>query len=237
MLTFRSDSVSSPVHTTKTQGKLTTMFKITLARPPAAAEFEVGSIAEAVGILQQEESALVNLFRIADGLSGGGGASEEQGEEVSAPGTAAAPEAPKTRKPRAPKADAVAPAPIPVPSAAPPSPPAPNLTLPADGGIPAFLDRSGGAPAGAPPPPPLLPAAPALVPTPPVSGPVTAKVVAELQRRAAASADGGKGLVTWLAAPGNGYVVAQASFAEAIEVLHQLGDAKTVALLAPLQLT
>jgi hypothetical protein len=175
--------------------------EVTLSRPPASTTFEVGSFAEAVAILSENESALIQLFTLADKL--GGGAGDEAGGEEQA----ATAEAPKTRKPRTPKAEAVAPAPLPVPSAAPAPPaPPPNLAPAVDGGIPPFLQRDAAvtpappAATAAPPAPPPLPNAPPIAPAPPNT--LATKVVAELERRAKGSADGGKALADWLAAYG-----------------------------------
>lgn len=194
--------------------------RVTLSRPPAQVDFEVGSISEAVGILQSEESALVQLFTIADKMNGGG----EEAEQV-----ALAAEPKKERKTRAPK-EAVAPPPMPVPSAAaPPSPPvAPVAPTPIDttegpNGVPKFLDRSGGAPAGQPLPPP---APPPLVPAAPNFA-LGNRVADVLEAKAATAADAGKSLVTWLQHPGLGGIVRNdpsVTFQEAVAVVRMTTD-------------
>jgi hypothetical protein len=207
---------------------------VSVSSPGVELHFETGSIKEAVAVFADEDTELTRIFGgsilakidFAEAV-----AAEETGGEATAE---AAPEAPKAKPGRKPKAvEAVAPAPLPVPSApsAPPSPPTPPPAAPAapaaaDEGIPAFLART-----PAPPAPPSPPVAP------PVSGPVTAKVVAELTKRATGAPDGGQALVTWLAHPATGgFVVPGASFDEAVAVLHQLGDAKVAGLLGPLGL-
>lgn len=135
-------------------------------------------------------------------------------------------------------ATAVAPPPAPIPGVSvPPVPAAPTAPVdsaPNANGIPAFLDRqnpnaAANAPVAtmAPPPPPApaapAPAAPAPAPKPPV-GTLAPKIVAELRGRATGSADGGKGLVDWLA--GAALVVPNATFDEAMECLQFLDDAK-----------
>jgi hypothetical protein len=150
----------------------------------------------------------------------------------------ATPEPPKTRKKRgADPAAAVAPPPIPVPSAAPTPPTSavtpPSLALPADGGIPAFLDRTAGAPPAAqtpppPAPPPLLPQAPALVPAAPNFA-LGNKVADVLEAKAAAAIDKGASLVTWLQHPGLGSIVRNdpsVTFEEAVAVVRMTTDDK-----------
>jgi hypothetical protein len=56
-------------------------FKITIERAPIGVEFEVGSIAEAISILEQEDTNLRRVVSIGDSLSGNGG-EVEQGTDV-----------------------------------------------------------------------------------------------------------------------------------------------------------
>lgn len=206
-------------------------FKITISRPPMEIEFKTGSVSEAVSILQQENTELNRAFQEGTALldraiDAAAAETTEAAQGETATTTAAEPK--KERKKRgADPAAAVAPAPLPVPaSPSPPAPPTPaSLAIPADGGIPAFLDRTGQA-AAAPPPPPLLPAAPPVAPAPPVSGPVGQKIIAELEKRASGSADNGKSLADWLALPTVGLTVPGATFVEAIDCLRMIGDAK-----------
>lgn len=187
--------------------------KVTLSRPPAAVEFEVGSFAEVVGMLSDNESTLVNLFSIADRMNG---ASEGTGGEVPAATEGAAPTETKTRKPRTPRVEAVAPAPLPVPGATPVPPTPPNLAPAPDGGIPPFLART-----PEPPAPPPLPNAPPIAPAAPVNS-LAPKVVAELETRAKGSADGGKALADWLASCG--LVKAGSNYADALSVVAIASD-------------
>ncbi len=204
-------------------------FQITLSRPPAAASFEVGSIAEAVAVLQQEESALLSLFKVADGLNGPSEPAAPEAPGGVESGTAESNGSKPARRGRAPK-EAVAPAPIPVPSAAPAAPVAPAAPTPpvappnlqeGANGIPAFLDRSLQTPTP-PAPPPLLPNAPALAPPP--TGVLAAKVVAELERRAKGAPDQGKALADWLAACG--LTVPGMSYGDALAAVAFISDDK-----------
>lgn len=140
----------------------------------------------------------------------------------------ATPEAPKKRgrksKNQSDPATAVAPPPAPVPGAT--APAAPVDTTPNANGIPAFLDRAAAPPAPAAPAAPVATMAPPPPPAPPAPpvGTLAPKIVAELRGRATGSADGGKGLVEWLA--GAALVVPNATFEEAMECLQFLDDAK-----------
>lgn len=171
--------------------------EVTLSRPPASTTFEVGSFAEAVAILSENESQLIQLFTLADKMSGA--ATAGGGEEPEAATETAAAEPKKERKPRAPKVEAVAPAPLPVPTTA------PDLTIPADGSVPGFLARPAAPPAppapqtAAPPPPPPLPNAPPLAPAAPT---LASKVVAHIEGKVANAADGGAAYVIWLQGAG-----------------------------------
>jgi len=179
-------------------------FKITVERLPLRVEFEVGSIAEAVGVLEQEDSQLRKIGSIADELNG-----NAPGQDV------AAPEAPKKPRGRPAKntpdpATAVAPAPLPVPTAV------EGLEIPAA----LKRDANNSAPAvAAPPPPPPAPPAPSIVPP---SGILAGKIIADLDKRKAGSADDGAALVTWLASAN--VVQAGASYDEAVAVVRLMRD-------------
>jgi hypothetical protein len=217
--------------------------KVTFKRPSLEAETEVGSFSELAGLLQNEEATLVKLFgsdmeMVLAGVNAAGaqGAVQEAVGEAGVTG-----DTPKVRKKRqgADPATAQAPAPIPVPNAAPaaPTPPAASLALPADGGIPAFLDRTT---AASPPPPPLVPppAAPPVAPVAPTPpGVLGAKVEAELRRRGTDKA-AQDGIVAWLVNPAvaGKYIMPGASFEEALSVILMTTDDKLTGLLGPLQI-
>lgn len=147
----------------------------------------------------------------------------------------------KAAESAAPAPVATAPAPIPMPGQAAPTAPAPQDGL----AIPEFLRRDQEAPAAPPavaaPPPPAAPAPAAVTaPPPPAAPPATSPnaeavalaeaIVADLQARKEASADGGAALAKWLAE--SGYVVANATFDEAVAVLRFPTDLATIKPLA-----
>lgn len=204
-------------------------FKWTLSRPGIELEFETGSIREAIGILEQDGSQISEVFGFTMG--------------VPAAAPAAEPE-PKTRKSRkgADPATAVAPDPLPVPSEAAPVPPllvapvapttatlppnaftghpgvpAPALVIPADGGIPPFLQREAAPALAALPSPPLAP-------TPPPVGVLGPKVVAALDIHKLGKADGGQALADWLATAG--LTIKGASYDDACRVVLMTSDEK-----------
>lgn len=199
--------------------------KITVARSPITAEFDVGSIGEAIAILSESKDKFTELLGLADTMSG---ADEQEGAPVSLQlvprygaddgqsGSAVTEAAP--RKPRKPKIEAVAPAPLPVPQA---PAPAPAAADPLD--IPEALRRSAppvappAPPAAAAPPPPLLPAAPSVAPALPPTSPLAAPIVADLDKRRKASVNDGKDLADWLA--GAGLIAKGASYDEAVAVV------------------
>jgi hypothetical protein len=127
-------------------------FKITIERAPIGVEFEVGSIAEAISILEQEDTNLRRVVSIGDSLSGNGG-EVEQGTDAGGTITTEPTKGKPGRKAKSAAAPdpatAQAPPPMPIPGAA-----APSLAPAPDGGIPPFLDRTASA---APPPPPRRP--------------------------------------------------------------------------------
>lgn len=222
---------------------------ITIRLTPTAhhVEFEVGSPEEGIGFVTDKSDALMRLLDVLDRLPKG------EGQEAEA--APAASEAPKERKPRGPnkpKVEAVAPAPLAVPSAAPSppaqqqvaapaAPPAPvDTTTVGDNGIPAFLDRTG-APAAPPPPPPAPPAplAPS-VPAAPPPGIVASKVADNLQQRLAGTkaTDNGAGLLQWLMLPdiAGGLVIKGATVEEVIAMLRMQTDDKVRHMLVPLDI-
>lgn len=201
-------------------------FTVKLMRNPLGVEFEVGSVSEALGILQDNKDKFLELLAFSDDLGGG------QDEPVTTTlTTEAAPAA--GRRGRKPKdaAAAVAPAPIPVPGAAP--------AAVVDNGIPDFLDRNKNpappAPvaAAAPPPPPLLPAAPPVVPEAPkfVLG---NKIADDLQKRLDGSADKGAALQAWLMPHVTAFAIPTASIEEVISLIRFTADDKVAHLAAPL---
>jgi hypothetical protein len=180
------------------------MFTITIQRNPISVAFEVGSLSEAIGVLEQEDSQIRKIGAIADDLvtpaaaetAGEGGETEAKK---------------RGRKPKANTPDpATAQAPAPAPTPADPTP-GPN-------GLPAFLDRTAQA---APPPPPPPPPAP---PAAPPSGILAGKVIANLDQRKATTADGGKALAEWLVS--YGLVNAGSSYDESIAALRLMPDDK-----------
>lgn len=215
-------------------------FTVKLMRSPLAVEFEVGSIEEGLGILQDSKDKFRELLEFSAEL---GGAAEEPVTTAiaAAPGSQGAAGKPG-RKPRASKdaTTAIAPAPIPVPDAAPPSPPAaaaaPADTTLGENGIPKFLDRTAAA-AAAPPPPPLLPAAPPVAP--PAVTPqfiLGNKIADDLQKRLDGSmaTDKGAALHGWLMSYVGAITVPTATIDEVIAVLRFTADDKVAHLAAPL---
>lgn len=197
-------------------------FTVKLMRNPLGVEFEVGSVSEALGILQDNKDKFLELLAFSDDLGGG------QDEPVTTTLTAAAGgEAAPAKRSRKSKdaTTAVAPAPIPVPGAA-PAPAAPAV----DNGIPAFLKREA---AAAPPPPPLLPAAPPVAPEAPkfVLG---NKIADDLQKRLSGSADDGKALRDWLMPHVTAFAIPSATIEEVISLIRFTVDEKVAHLAAPL---
>lgn len=212
-------------------------FTVKLMRSPLAVEFEVGSIEEGLGILQDSKDKFRELLEFSSEL--GGGQEDAVTTAISASPGGEAPAGKPPRKPRTPKdaATAIAPAPIAVPDAAPPTPPAPaapaapaDTTL-GDNGIPKFLDRTG----AAPPPPPLLPSAPPVAP--PAATPAFIlgnKIADDLQKRLSGSADAGAALQAWLMPHVTAITVPTATIDEVIAVIRFTADDKVAHLAAPL---
>lgn len=193
-------------------------FKWTLSRPGISLEFETGSVKEAIGLLEQEGTAIQDVFGLTMGHAHA--AAQEVAGEV-----ATGAEPPKTRKPRGSNKtapEAVAPEPLPVPSQeAPLAPPLPTpaaTPLPANelalnaNGVPAFLDASNRAPP--------LPVAP----TPPPVGVLGPKMVAVLDEKAKGAVDGGQALADWLAQCG--LTIKGKTFAEACRAVLMISDEK-----------
>lgn len=178
------------------------MYRITVSPRGVEADFEVGSIAEAIGILQNEHTEFASLVAIAIG----GTAAAIDGKST----TGAKRGRPAKNQPDA--TTAVAPAPAPLPDAPPPIPdPAPAIPDPAlmkqvqDSAVnglemPEFLKRT----ADAPPPPPPLPAPAAPPVAPPAATPafiLGGKVADVIAKKTAESVDKGAALLAWLMAP------------------------------------
>lgn len=211
-------------------------FTVKLMRSPLAVEFEVGSIEEGLGILQDSKDKFREMLEFSSELGGNADdgvtttltPSTEQGE--AAPGGSK-----RGRKPKA-AAEATAPAPIPVPSAAPPAAPAPAApidTTPGANGIPAFLDRTKDAP-----PPPLMPSAPPVAP--PAATPAFIlgnKIADDLQKRLDGSADKGAALQAWLMPHVTAITVPTATIDEVIAVIRFTVDEKVAHLAAPLSIS
>lgn len=207
-------------------------FKFTITRAPVALECEVGSLGEAIGLLQAEDTAIRTLIATADDLNSSNGEAQAA-PSGDAPATSAEP--PKTRKTRGSNKDkgdpanAAAPAPVEIPGApaAAAAQAAPVNTAPGPSGVPAFLDRTGEAAATAaapPPPPPAIPAAPPAPPAAPPSGVLAGKVIAELDKRMAGNAGTGEALAGWLAQCG--LVKAGTTYSDAIDAVRMLADDK-----------
>lgn len=207
-------------------------FTVKLMRNPIGVEFEVGSVSEALGILQDNKEKFLELLAFSNDLGGG---DETVTTTLTPTSGETAADAPKRGRGKGKAAaEAVAPAPIAVPgAAAPPAPPAPAAPVdatPNANGIPAFLDRTA---AAAPPPPPLLPAAPPVVPEAPkfVLG---NKIADDLQKRLDGSADKGAALQTWLMPHVTAFALPGASIDEVIAVIRFTADDKVAHLAAPL---
>lgn len=207
-------------------------FTVKLMRSPLAVEFEVGSIEEGLGILQDSKDKFRDLLEFSSEL--GGGQDDAVTTTIAAAPDAGGEAAPAKRgrgKGKA-AAEAVAPAPIPVPGAA--APAAPVDATPNANGIPAFLDRTTPT-AAAPPPPPLMPSAPPVAP--PAATPAFIlgnKIADDLQKRLDGSADKGEVLRTWLMPHVTAITVSTATIDEVIAVMRFTADDKVAHLAAPL---
>lgn len=207
-------------------------FMVNVGKTPVTLSFEVGSVAEAIGILQDNGADLAKLFDLSASMEAGAGASAGAATPVNESETPAKRQ--KRNKNQPDPASAAAPAPLPV---APPASPASGGAASDGLTIPPFLQRAPAptmpAPAVAVAAPPPLPAAPPLAPAPAPVERLCDKVIANLKKRKETSPDNGAGLVTWLA--GAGVVVPGASFDEAMAVLQFLDDAKLAPVAAALQ--
>lgn len=190
-------------------------------------DFETGSLKEAHGFFQEEDSTITQIFGMSV-LSRVEFNTEEKSTEAPAAEEAPAKRGRGPSKPKDPVV-AVAPAPLPVPTAtatlppnqlAPPPPVAPSLAIPADGGIPPFLVRTAEAAA---PPLPTVPSAP-IAPTPPPVGVLGPKIVKALDIKKAESPDNAQLLADWLAECK--LTVPGATYDEACQALLFMGDGK-----------
>jgi hypothetical protein len=208
-------------------------FKWKLTRPGIELEFETGSVAECIGLLEQEGTEISKVFGFTMGstaLATGTVSSEAPADKEK-----------KVRKPRtgADPSTAVAPDPLPIPGTTTlppntlngPAPVAPSLEIPADGGIPPFLARAADAPPLAPPP--LAPAPPA-PPAPPPVGVLGPKVVAALDALKEGKPDGGQALADWLSAAG--LTIKGATYDEACRVVLMSSDEKLKAIAEALKI-
>lgn len=198
-------------------------------------EFETGSLKEAYGFMQEQDTVIGQIFGFSP-VARVDFSAEEKGEIVAEPTR-------RARGPNKPKPEAVAPAPLPVPTEAPAAPSTtlppnalpttaapPSLVIPADGGIPPFLARPAATAPPALPSPPLAP----LPPTAPPVGVLGPKVIAALERHKDGKPDGGQALADWLASAG--LTIKGATFDDACRVLLMTSDEKITAagILAPL---
>lgn len=166
---------------------------------------DLGSIAEGVGILENEETSVGRIFALARRV----GVDTQLTEPETTEATTATTEPParRGRGPNKPKPvpEAIAPAPIPVAPPAPPAPPLPNAPPIVPGtpeGIPPFLQRS------APPAPVVRKLGPA--------------IKAHLEAKVKEAPDTGQQWADWLG--GSGITVPKSSFVEAMAVLEIASD-------------
>lgn len=213
-------------------------FTVKLMRNPIGVEFEVGSVPEALGILQDNKDKFLELLAFAGELGGNGDDAvtttlTPTGGETAAEPAGSKPGRKKKNQPDA--TTATAPAPLPVPgAAAPPAPPVPVDTTAGDNGIPKFLDRTAPA-AAAPPPPPLLPTAPPVAPAAAPAFILGNKIADDLQKRLDGSADKGDALRAWLMPHVTAFVaLPTATIDEVIAVIRFTEDVKVAHLATPL---
>jgi len=201
--------------------------KLKLLRPSMEVETQFGSLDELIGWLGSQKASLTKLF--GDNVEA---VIEDLGDSTAlSTGTVTTSEADTTkpaRKKRNQPDPSTATAPDPI------APPAAPVEVPADGSIPAFLDRTNPAAAvnqapaaPTPPPPPLMPSAPPIAPaapTPP-TGVLAGKLIEWLDGKQKEAADGGKALIAWLQ---NGLVKNDPSVTwdEAIAVVRLASDAQ-----------
>lgn len=202
------------------------MFTITVERTPLRVAFEVGSLAEGIAILEEQDTQLRKIIATADDLNAGSVQTEtiqtdDVKTEITAETTKRKPGRPAKDKSQPDPATANAPPPIAIPGV---ETAKPDLT-PNANGIPAAFDRTAEVAAPPPPPPPAAPPLPppAAAPPPP-SGILAGKVIENLNTRKAVSADGGKVLAEWLVA--YNVVSTGASYDEAIAAVRLMPDDK-----------
>lgn len=223
-------------------------FKITVTALPLTTEFEVGSLAEGIAILEEQNTALHKMLALSTELqgiavAGGGtiattetdtddsGAPKQRGRKSNAQKAA---EAKAAEEAAAKAAAATAPIPVAIPGVAGPV----DTTTVADNGVPAFLNRvETTLPPVAVTPPPALPP---VAPPPPVvaapSGILAGKVIANLDTRCGGdAANVGPALVTWLSAPPLLLVAPGSSYADAIDAIRLMPDDKLAAVAKALE--
>lgn len=202
-------------------------FHITIGRPHMTCGFDVGSIDEAIGMLEEKRESALRFIALGKEFEAAEAneAAEAAEPTIATDAPAAAPPAEPAKKRGRPAKEAVAPAPVPVPTAAAPVPPAP---APIDTTLPDFLDRTAAPPP--PPAPPPMPVAP--------SGVLAGKIIAALEVRKAGAPDGGQGLSDWLADPRTGgFVTKGATYDQAIAALRMVPDDKLAQVAASLSVS
>lgn len=204
------------------QGESSAMtMTFTFARAPLSISFEVGSLAEGIAALQEQETALRTIITMADSLNtapASATAEEQTGDAAKDKPAGRGRGRPSTKDKNQPDpSTAQAPAPMPVGETVPPT--APVDTTPNANGVPAFLDRQ-----SAPPPPvPSAPPPPPPAPVIPPSGILAGKIIADLDKRATDDANK-KALADWIAA--HQIVKAGATYDDAIGAIRLMADDK-----------
>lgn len=201
-------------------------------------EYEFESVDDVLAMFESSVTQLAQIREYDRRLSSGevGGQVGVTGDvQVGGAVTATEP-AKRTRRTKAQiAADASAPPTIQAP---PTVPTAPALAIPADGGIPAFLDRKAPAPvavtapaplpvpgaANAAPPPPAAVSTPPAPPPPPsvpsfTPGVVGQKIVAAIKDKVATAQDGGAAWKDWIVGAMAGHVVPGASYDDVLACL------------------
>ncbi|WP_448043749.1 hypothetical protein [Bradyrhizobium liaoningense] len=214
---------------------------VTFKRASIEAAAEFGSLNELAGYIGEQSTLLTKLFGedmeiVVKGLTDTTAIATDT--ETGETGTAASKKRGRPAKNQPDPSTATAPPPAPIPGATPTAPAAVPADLAAqvagaNGGIPAFLDRTAApVPPAAPPAPPPPPPAPVVPP----SGLLAGKVIAALDARAAD--DSVKvALVNWLASPGLGLVQPNATYPEAIDAIRLMSDDKLANAAVGLQIT
>lgn len=192
--------------------------QFTFKRPCLEISGEIGSLAELIGYMQEESATLTLAFgddmelvvqRI-------GGATGEPSKEVAV-------EKPKRTYTRKAAPEAVAPEPLPVPSAAPSPVPSPSVTGVAGETAPPLAPTPLPPNELAPPPPP---------PSLPPVGVLGPKMVKVMDDKAAGAQDGGQGWSDWLAS--HGLTQKGATYSDACRAILMMRDDKLTAAAAQL---